>query len=93
MSLATMIPLVGPAIALALLPSATLAMMVASAEALQGRFPTPAVLLVAYTFLGIEEIGVEIEDPFGEDENDLALDAMTRNLEIELRESDRKSVV
>ncbi|MFY3385608.1 BPSS1780 family membrane protein [Paracidovorax sp. MALMAid1276] len=48
MSLATMVPLVGPAIALALLPSATLAMMVAAAEATQGRFPTPAVLLVAF---------------------------------------------
>ena len=48
MSLATMIPLVGPAIALALLPSATLAMMVAAAETTQGRFPTPAVLLVAF---------------------------------------------
>ncbi|MFI8614098.1 BPSS1780 family membrane protein [Acidovorax sp. NPDC077693] len=48
MSLATLIPLVGPAIALALLPSATLAMMVAAAEATQGRFPTPAVLLVAF---------------------------------------------
>ena len=41
MSLATMIPLVGPAIALALLPSATLAMMVAAAQASQGRFPMP----------------------------------------------------
>ncbi len=48
MSLATMIPMIGPALALALLPSATLAMMVASAEAMQGRFPTPAVLLVAF---------------------------------------------
>lgn len=48
MSLATMIPLVGPAVALTLLPSATLAMMVAAAEAVQGRFPTPAVLLVAF---------------------------------------------
>ncbi len=48
MSLAAMVPLVGPAIALALLPSATLAMMVAAAEATQGRFPTPALLLVAF---------------------------------------------
>jgi len=48
MSLATMIPLVGPAIALALLPSATLAMMVAAAQASLGRFPTPALLLVAF---------------------------------------------
>ena len=37
MSLATMIPLVGPAVALALLPSATLAMMVAAAEAAAAR--------------------------------------------------------
>ncbi|MFT4242508.1 MAG: BPSS1780 family membrane protein [Acidovorax sp.] len=47
MSLATMIPLVGRAVALALLPSATLAMMLAAAQAAQGRFPTPAVLLAA----------------------------------------------
>lgn len=47
-SLATMLPLIGPAVALALLPSATLAMMVAAAEASQGRTPTPALLLVAF---------------------------------------------
>ena len=48
MSLATALPLVGPALALALLPSATLAMMVAAAEASHGRTPTPRVLLVAF---------------------------------------------
>ncbi len=48
MSLATALPLVGPAVALALLPSATLAMMVAAAEASHGRAPTPQVLLVAF---------------------------------------------
>ena len=48
MSLATMLPLVGPAVALGLLPSATLAMMVAAAEASQDRLPTPALLLVAF---------------------------------------------
>lgn len=48
MTVASMVPLVGPALALLLLPSATLAMMVASAEAMQGRFPTPAVLLIAF---------------------------------------------
>ena len=48
MSLASAVPLIGPALALALLPSVTLAMMVAAAEAVQGRFPTPAVLLVAF---------------------------------------------
>lgn len=48
MSLASMVPLIGTPLALALLPSATLAMMVASAEAIQGRFPTPKVLLTAF---------------------------------------------
>lgn len=48
MSIASMLPLIGPALALTLLPSATLAMMVASAETMQGRSPTPAVLLVAF---------------------------------------------
>ena len=48
MSLATALPLVGPAVALALLPSATLAMMVAAAEASHGRTPMPRVLLVAF---------------------------------------------
>ncbi|PWW47640.1 BPSS1780 family membrane protein [Melaminivora alkalimesophila] len=48
MSLASVLPLVGPAVALALLPSATLAMMVAAAEASQGRIPTPTLLLVAF---------------------------------------------
>ncbi|OBK27760.1 hypothetical protein A5634_22145 [Mycobacterium asiaticum] len=32
------------------------------------------VLVIAYTFFGIEEIGVEIEDPFGYDANDLPLE-------------------
>ena len=32
------------------------------------------VLIVAYVFFGIEEIGVEIEGPFGTDENDLPLE-------------------
>jgi putative membrane protein len=31
---------------------------------------------VAYTFFGIEEIGVEIENPFGHDLNDLALEEL-----------------
>jgi putative membrane protein len=32
------------------------------------------VMLVSYTFFGIEEIGVEIEGPFGFDDNDLPLE-------------------
>lgn len=48
MSLATLIPLVGPVVALVMLPSCTLAMMVAAAHVSQGRFPTAAVLLAAF---------------------------------------------
>jgi putative membrane protein len=42
-------------------------------------------LLVAYVFFGIEEIGVEIEDPFGEDDNDLPLDQICSNIEKNLQ--------
>jgi putative membrane protein len=38
-----------------------------------GWFTILDVLFVAYIFLGIEEIGVEIEGPFGNDANDLPL--------------------
>ena len=37
-------------------------------------------LFVAYVFFGIEEIGVEIEDPFGEDENDLPLETICESI-------------
>jgi putative membrane protein len=40
--------------------------------------------LLAYIFLGIEEIGVEIENPFGEDENDLPLEAICETIERNL---------
>lgn len=36
----------------------------------------PAVAVIAFGLLGIEEAGVEIEDPFGDDPNDLPLDAI-----------------
>lgn len=52
--------------------------------ALVSRFgwDTPlAVLLTSYIFFGIEEIGVEIEDPFGEDENDLPLEHICESIE------------
>lgn len=48
MSLSTLIPFIGPALALALLPTASLVMMVAAAEATQGRMPTPALLLLVF---------------------------------------------
>jgi ion channel-forming bestrophin family protein len=39
-----------------------------------GWFTVLDVLLVSYVFFGIEEIGVEIEGPFGHDDNDLPLE-------------------
>lgn len=46
-----------------------------------------AVLLTSYIFFGIEEIGVEIEDPFGEDENDLPLERICESIEKTLRDA------
>jgi len=49
---------------------------------------TPIVVLfVAYTFLGLDAVGDEIEEPFGEDLNDLPLSSICRNIEINVRET------
>ncbi|MNE79005.1 Bestrophin, RFP-TM, chloride channel [compost metagenome] len=40
--------------------------------------------IVSYTFLGLDAIGDELEDPFGHDENDLPIDAIVRNIEREV---------
>jgi len=42
------------------------------------------VLLVSYTFFGIEEIGVEIEGPYGLDDNDLPLEEICETIEHNL---------
>jgi ion channel-forming bestrophin family protein len=41
-----------------------------------GWFAVPVVTIVSFTLLGIEEIGVEIENPFGTDSNDLPLNGI-----------------
>jgi len=46
----------------------------------------PVTLLIAYVLFGIEEIGVEIEDPFGSDVNDLPLENICAAIEDNLRE-------
>ena len=56
----------------------------------------PIVALISFTLLGIEEIGIQIEDPFGHDANDLPLDnicnTMIRNIEdLVLVSSDKSS--
>ena len=45
-----------------------------------GRWNLVASAAVAYALFGIEEIGVEIEDPFGDDPNDLPIDTMELGL-------------
>jgi ion channel-forming bestrophin family protein len=50
-----------------------------------GFWTGPIIALVSFTLFGIEAIGIEIENPFGYDANDLPLDAicatMRRNIE------------
>ena len=47
-------------------------------------------LIVAYVLIGIEEIGTEIEGPFGRRENDLPLDRLCQRLEANLRDPKNK---
>lgn len=50
-----------------------------------GWWTAPIVVLISFTLFGVEEIGIEIENPFGHDPNDLPLDTicatMLRNIE------------
>jgi hypothetical protein len=48
MSVASLVPLLGNVLALALLPAATLGLMAATREASQGQFPMPSILLSAF---------------------------------------------
>lgn len=49
-------------------------------------FITPLeTFFLAFVFFGIEEIGVEIEDPFGEDENDLPLEDICASIDRNTR--------
>ncbi|MDM0077914.1 bestrophin family ion channel [Variovorax sp. J2P1-59] len=48
---------------------------------------TPVIVaFIAYTFFALEALGAEIEEPFGTQPNDLALDAMSAMIEGTLRE-------
>ncbi|MCJ0764137.1 BPSS1780 family membrane protein [Variovorax terrae] len=48
MSLATLLPFIGGALALALLPAASLGLMAATLEATKGKFPMPSILVSAF---------------------------------------------
>ncbi|RYZ64025.1 MAG: hypothetical protein EOP08_09825 [Proteobacteria bacterium] len=43
------------------------------------------VMVVSYAFFGLDQIGEEIEDPFGRDTHDLALAAISRTIERNLK--------
>lgn len=49
------------------------------------QWMTPlVVLMICHAFFGLDEIGDEIEEPFGTEPQDLPLAAITRNIEINL---------
>ena len=48
LSIASMLPFIGSALALALLPAATLGFMAATQEATKGKFPMPSILISAF---------------------------------------------
>ena len=56
------------------------------ALAQMGWYMIPAVAIVTYALLGIEEIGVQLEDPFGREDNDLPLDAICQTIQANLME-------
>lgn len=51
-----------------------------------GIYTPVVVLLVSYAFFGLDVVGDEIEMPFGVDPNDLSLDAISRTIEVNLRQ-------
>ncbi|MEM6791660.1 MAG: bestrophin family ion channel [Myxococcota bacterium] len=52
-----------------------------------GWLATVGAGIVAFGMFGIDEIGVEIEDPFGYDDNDLPLDEIGRKLRREIMQT------
>lgn len=49
-----------------------------------GALTPVVVFVVSYAFFGLDTIGDEIEQPFGNDDNDLPLDQMSRLIEVNL---------
>ncbi|CCJ72440.1 hypothetical protein BN137_1808 [Cronobacter condimenti 1330] len=56
------------------------------------HFMTPFVsVFISYTFIALDTLAEELEDPFGTEDNDLPLDALCNNIEIDLREMNNES--
>lgn len=49
-----------------------------------GYWNVPAVAMLAYFMIGVEMIAEEIEDPFGDHEDDLRLDELCRTIEVSM---------
>lgn len=58
-----------------------------SLESSLGIWTPVIVALIAYLFLGLDALSAELEEPFGEQENDLALDSIVRSIEREMLDS------
>merc|ERR1712166_1534261 len=53
-------------------------------QELNGFFTTPFIsALVAFAFFGMNSVGIEIENPFGDDENDLAIVGMLKRVNLD----------
>ncbi|CCJ82187.1 hypothetical protein BN134_2946 [Cronobacter dublinensis 1210] len=48
-------------------------------------------VFISYTFIALDTLAEELEDPFGTEDNDLPLDALCNNIEIDLREMNNES--
>jgi ion channel-forming bestrophin family protein len=46
----------------------------------------PVVCVISFTVFGIEAIGIEIENPFGQDPNDLPLDTICKTMQTNIEE-------
>ncbi|HTJ94762.1 MAG TPA: bestrophin family ion channel [Pararobbsia sp.] len=55
-------------------------------DSIHGMTPV-VVAFIAYTFFALEALSAEIEDPFGTEQNDLPLDALSWTIEATLRET------
>jgi len=51
-----------------------------------GFYTIPAALCAIFIFLIIEQIAIEIQDPFSNRENDIPITAISQNIEIDLKE-------
>ncbi|EBJ8402483.1 chloride channel protein [Salmonella enterica subsp. enterica] len=60
----------------------------------QGIRMTPFIsVLISYTFIALDALAEELEDPFGTENNDLPLDAICNAIEIDLLQmNDEKDI-